>query len=107
MIKVEGVSKTFNRDIKAIDDVTFQIEDGEIVGFIGLNGAGKTTLFNCLNRDIEIDSGSFFFRNGSETEAVKADDIGYVLSTPTVPDILRTVKRFLSPWPVILMTTPR
>ena len=33
--------------------------------------------------------------------------IGKIRSTPTVPDILRTVKRFLSPWPLILMTTPR
>ena len=33
--------------------------------------------------------------------------VGKIRSTPTVPDILRTVKRFLSPWPLILMTTPR
>ena len=39
--------------------------------------------------------------------SIAGDSIGKILSTPTVPDILRTVKRFLSPWPAILITTPR
>ena len=73
---------------KVLKDVDHAFEEGKIYGLIGRNGAGKTTLFNCLNSDIEYDSGRFFFRNGTETEAVGADDIGYVLSTPTVPDFL-------------------
>lgn len=42
----------FNRkyyDVKAVNDVSFQIEEGELVGFIGPNGAGKTTTLKCLS----------------------------------------------------------
>lgn len=44
MIKVEALTKTFSRKAgPAIDSVSFEVADGEIVGFVGLNGAGKTT----------------------------------------------------------------
>jgi ABC-2 type transport system ATP-binding protein len=47
LLTVSGVSKTFGR-LTAIDDVSFRIEAGEVLGLIGPNGAGKTTLFECL-----------------------------------------------------------
>ena len=63
-------------------------------GLLGRNGAGKTTLFNCVNRDIKSDSGSFYLmENGSKRETLP-EDIGYVLSTPTVPEFL-TAREFL------------
>ena len=84
---ISHLAKSYGRH-KVLTDVDHAFEEGKIYGLLGRNGAGKTTLFNCLNSDIEYDNGSFFFRNGTETEAVGADDIGYVLSTPTVPDFL-------------------
>ena len=48
MIDVKNVSKTYNGKILAIDDVSLKINNGEIVGFIGLNGAGKTTLIKMM-----------------------------------------------------------
>ena len=51
--------------IVALDDVTFDVPAGRIVGLIGPNGAGKTTLFNCLSRLYECGSGDILFDGSS------------------------------------------
>ena len=45
---------------EVLRDISFSFESGKIYGLLGRNGAGKTTLFNCLNRDITSDGGSFY-----------------------------------------------
>ena len=57
-------------------------------------GAGKTTFFNCLNEDLEIDSGEFYIEENENKRKIEAEDVGYVLSTPTVPEFL-TGREFL------------
>jgi branched-chain amino acid transport system ATP-binding protein len=47
LLRVENVSRSF-RGLKAVDDVSFTVEEGSIQGIIGPNGAGKTTLFNLV-----------------------------------------------------------
>mgnify|MGYP001088181004 CR=1 FL=1 len=47
MIELQNVTKKYN-DFTAVDDISFKIDDGEVVGFLGPNGAGKTTVFNLL-----------------------------------------------------------
>lgn len=90
---IEHLSKHFEKK-EVLRDVNFSFESGNIYGLLGRNGAGKTTLFNCLNRDLKADGGRFFLvENGKERE-VRAEDIGYVLSTPTVPEFL-TGREFL------------
>ena len=74
--------------------INFTFEEGKIYGLLGRNGAGKTTLFNCINRDIKADGGDFFLEENGVQREVKAEDIGYVLSTPTVPEFL-TGREFL------------
>ena len=48
VIKVEGLTKIFNHELKAVDHVNFSVKQGEIFGFLGPNGAGKTTTINML-----------------------------------------------------------
>ncbi len=60
ILEISGLNKHFG-GVQAIEDVTFSVERGEIVGIIGPNGAGKTTLFNCVTGIYEPDKGSIFF----------------------------------------------
>ena len=57
LLKVDGVSKTFG-GLRAVSDVSFEVNAGEILGIIGPNGAGRTTLFNVLNGVLPATEGS-------------------------------------------------
>lgn len=48
VIKVEGLTKIFNKHLVAVDHINFSVKQGEIFGFLGPNGAGKTTTINML-----------------------------------------------------------
>lgn len=90
---LKNIKKSFDSK-EVLKDASFCFEQGRIYGLIGRNGAGKTTLFNCLNDDIEIDSGSYQIDENGSLRSVEAEDIGYVLSTPVVPEFL-TGREFL------------
>lgn len=90
---IEHLAKRFEKK-EVLRDIDFTFEEGKIYGLLGRNGAGKTTLFNCLNRDIKTDGGSFWLEIDGVRRETKAEDIGYVLSTPTVPEFL-TGREFL------------
>lgn len=60
MLTVEGLSLSF-AGLRALDDVSFSLPPGKIVGLIGPNGAGKTTLLNCLSRIYTPDRGRMHF----------------------------------------------
>ena len=47
MIELQNVTKKYN-DFIAVDNISFKIEDGEVVGFLGPNGAGKSTTMNMI-----------------------------------------------------------
>lgn len=58
MLEIKKVSKTYkNGKVKAIDDISLQIDDGDIYGFIGPNGAGKSTTIKCIVGIHGYDSG--------------------------------------------------
>ena len=61
LLKVQDVSKYFG-GLRANHRISFNVEEGEIVGLIGPNGAGKTTLFNCIAGYYPVTSGQVFFQ---------------------------------------------
>lgn len=96
MIKVQNVTKKYNKFL-AVDDISFEIADGEIVGFLGPNGAGKSTTMNMITGFIEPTSGEIIVNgydiNQKPKQAKK--QIGYM--PENVPLYLElTVKEFVS-----------
>ncbi len=90
---IEHLAKRYEQK-EVLKDIDFTFQEGKIYGLLGRNGAGKTTLFNCLNRDIKADGGTFSLEENGVRREVASEDIGYVLSTPTVPEFL-TGREFL------------
>ncbi len=90
---VKNLKKNFEKK-EVLKDINFEFQKGKIYGLLGRNGAGKTTFFNCLNEDIEVDAGQFYIEDNNSKRKMEAEDVGYVLSTPNVPEFL-TAREFL------------
>lgn len=75
-VELTRIAKSFG-PVKAVDDVSFSVEKGELFGLLGPNGAGKTTTIRCMLDIFKPDSGSIAVLGGPMTEA-KKDHIGYM-----------------------------
>lgn len=73
LLEIKNLTKTFG-GLKAISDVTFELDKGQIVSIIGPNGAGKTTFFNNLTGIYKPDSGKIIF-NGKSLVGLRPDQI--------------------------------
>ena len=82
MIEIKNVSKTYNKEKLALNDISFDINDGEIFGFIGHNGAGKTTMIKSLVGILDFDNGDILINKKS----IKEDPIDCKLEMAYVPD---------------------
>lgn len=75
-VEISQITKTFGA-LKAVDDVSFIIEKGELFGLLGPNGAGKTTAIRCMLDIFKPDSGSIALLGGPMSES-KKNLIGYM-----------------------------
>ncbi len=96
MIEVKNLTKRYG-DKLAVNDISFSVEDGEILGFLGPNGAGKSTTMNMLTGYISSTSGQALI-NGVDIleDPIKAkENIGYL---PELPPLYQdmTVKGYLN-----------
>lgn len=77
VLKVENVSKTFG-DTRVVDDVSFSVMEGDIMGTLGPNGAGKSTLIRSIMGMIYPDSGEISFNIDGERGRLFRSKIGYL-----------------------------
>ncbi len=71
VLKVEQIQKYYgNKDniTKAIDGISFDVEEGEFIGIMGASGSGKTTLLNCISTIDTVSSGHIYLENQDITE---------------------------------------
>jgi len=79
MITVEGVTKRYG-DVVAVDDLSFEVARGEVVGFLGPNGAGKSTTMKMITGTLQPDEGEVFFDGAPIAENLTAAKrrVGYL-----------------------------
>jgi len=95
-VEIRNITKLFGRQ-KALDDVSFQIKKGELVGFLGPNGAGKSTLMKIITGYLPYDSGEVFLNDqkiSSHNNLEIRKSIGYLPEqNPLYTDLY--IKEFL------------
>ena len=105
MIRLENLTKTFPRQKDpAVEELSMEIPEGEIVVLVGPSGCGKTTTMRMINRLIEPDSGKIYLQ-GEDVTSVNSDElrrrIGYVIQQiglfphMTIADNIATVPQLL------------
>jgi len=73
ILEIKNLVKVFG-GLKAVNNITFNVKKGEILGLIGPNGSGKTTIFNCINNFFPITSGDILFK-GKSIKGLKTNKI--------------------------------
>jgi len=97
-ITVRGVSKRYGR-VVAVDNVTLDVQPGEVYAILGLNGAGKTTLIRMILGMVRATSGDVEFTKRRVTDRAVWAQVGYLVEGPsaypelTVRENLEVVRR--------------
>lgn len=91
MLEIKNISKTYRKsNVKAIDDISLEIEEGDIFGFVGPNGSGKSTTIKCVTGIHAYDEGEILFNGVSvkDNPNLCKKDMAYV---PDNPDVYETL----------------
>jgi ABC-2 type transport system ATP-binding protein len=97
IIEAEGITKIYKKSVKAVDQISFSVEEGELFGFLGPNGAGKTTTIKMLTTLATITSGKATVAGydvSSKPVAVR-ESIGIVPQELTADDELKGAENLL------------
>lgn len=93
MIEIEHFSKSYVKGVKAVDDLTLTIEDGDLYAFVGLNGAGKSTTIKALMGILPFEEGKIFV-NGKDikTNAIEIKkEMAYIPDNPEVYSFMKGI----------------
>ena len=74
MLQIKNLTKIYDGGVKALDNVSFEVPDGQFLAVIGLSGSGKSTLLRCINRLIEPTEGQIIW-NGEDITAASQDEM--------------------------------
>ena len=91
MLSIKNISKTYRKsNVKAIDNISLEIEEGDIFGFVGPNGSGKSTTIKCITGIHSYDEGEIIFNGMSvkDNPNICKKDMAYV---PDNPDVYETL----------------
>lgn len=98
ILKVEKIEKYYGNSkniVKAIDNISFTINNGEFVGVMGPSGSGKTTLLNCIATIDEVSSGHIFLSGNDLTEIkpkeiskFRRENLGFIFQDFNLLDVL-------------------
>lgn len=91
MIEIKNVSKTYNEQKKALDNISFKVSDGKIFGFIGHNGAGKTTLIKSIMGILNFEEGEILI-NGISIAKDPLECKRQMAYVPDNPDLYENMK---------------
>jgi len=82
MVKFENFSKSYVKGIKAVDNLSLEIEDGDLFAFVGLNGAGKSTTIKALMGILPFEEGKILI----DGKSISDDPVGIKRKMAYVPD---------------------
>ena len=93
MISIRNVSKSYDGKVKVLDNVSFDIKDGDIFACIGHNGAGKTTMIKSILGILDFDSGDIIINNYSiKSDPIKCKkEMAYVPDNPDLYENMRAI----------------
>lgn len=74
MLEIKNLTKVYEGGVKALDQVSFSVKQGEFLAVIGLSGSGKSTLLRCINRLIEPTQGQIFW-NGKDITTASQEEM--------------------------------
>ncbi|GFH41776.1 ABC transporter ATP-binding protein [Lactococcus hodotermopsidis] len=90
---LEKINKKF-AEKTLFTDASFTFETGKIYGLLGRNGAGKTTLFNCISKNMSLDSGQIALTDetGEAHQDYDNTEIGFIYTQPILPNFMTAVE---------------
>ena len=77
MLKIQNLTKIYDGGVLALDNVSFEVPEGQFLAIIGLSGSGKSTLLRCINRLIEPTEGIILW-NGKDITKASDDEMRHI-----------------------------
>ncbi len=114
ILKVENVEKYYGNKgslTKALDQVSFEVSEGEFVGIMGASGSGKTTLLNCISTIDRVTAGHIYIR-GKDITALKSrqlakfrrEELGFLFQDYNLLDTLTAFENIILDYAIYFLT---